>query len=427
MAVLDILYKLTNIIFPFADFLYVLQLEEYFNFNYLYTIRRFFFRRNIQKRDTLKWTSRIQTTLIVALEFYTFTLALGILTQSLLLSFVVASILVPFYIFLANIILTPLYNLLKARVCTRAASFMKANSKAKVIGIAGSYGKTTTKNLVYEFIRFNYKTQMVPGNLNTPIGIAVWLLKNFDPSTEYLIVEMDAFVPGAIKKICTITPPDIAVLTNIGDQHMTRFRSKKALEIASYEVFEYSQPNAIHISQKDIQRKRIYKQYSISVNECIALAKLVAEKLAIPQEFVEDSVKKFELPDRRQKLTMMNGFEVVDDSYNISLSTAKAGIDAAYELAKLKRKKLITIAGGIPEAQHVDKANQELGKYLSEKADFVLVLRTIFSKQITSQLKDNFTLKHNLTDSWHYIENHYQPDEVIILLQPELTDLYYLQ
>ena len=166
------LLKISNIIYPLSDFLYILQLEEYDTKRYFGSLKRFFWRRNLQKRGKLVYTKRIKITLLFALPFCLITPPLT-----------------PIWIGLLNFIFNPYFEYVKNNIQKNASNhFKKHNKNTKVIAIAGSYGKTTTKNYIYELVKYNFKTQMIPGNINTPTGIANWILQNFDLNTEILII-----------------------------------------------------------------------------------------------------------------------------------------------------------------------------------------------------------------------------------------------
>ena len=380
-------------IFPVSDFLYILQLEEYETKRYLKTIKRLFWKRNLQNRDKLVYTKRIKITHILSLP-------LCILLFPL----------TPLWIGLVNIILGPYFEWIKLNIQKKAAKYFKENSKTThVIAIAGSYGKTTTKNYIYELVKYNYKAQMTPGNINTPTGIAYWILNNFDLTSELLIVEVDAYFIGEIRRSLRITPPDIAILTNVGDQHLERLGSKKNLKKALQEIFKYSKPNAIKI-----QNKKSNLEYALEV----------AKVLEIPKDIVQDTVKKIKLPDRRGDTKVINSFEVVDQSYNISETTAKAGIDQALKMAKNKHKKLIVITAGIPELGEENKdGNKKLGKYLSDKVDKIILLKSILYKEVLSD-SEKFILANDLNEAWEILGG-FDPQKYLVLLEPELNDLYY--
>lgn len=387
--------KLFNTIFPFADFLYLLQLEEYETGRYFRRLRHFYFKRHLQRRDRLVYTFRTKIILLL-------TLPLGVITPFL----------IPIWVGLGNILITPLFSLVKYYLIHKAANyFNKTNSQTKVIAIAGSYGKTTVKNYLYEMIKYHYKTQMLPGNINTSVGIAKWVLSEYDPYTQILIVEVDTYRRGEITQSLLITPPDISILTNVGDQHLERFKNSLELKIALKEVLISNKPNFIKISDK-------------KSNLDYALA--TAHYLKIPPGFVKDTIKKLSPPDRRGNITQINGYSVIDASYNISETTAEATLVNARQLARKRHQQLIAITAGIPElGQENINGNHNLGKYLAEFTDQIVLLKSIFYPEIISGIgKSNVITASSLPEAWEKLDC-FNKQKFLVLLLPELTDLYY--
>ncbi len=389
-------------IFPFFDFLYLLQLEEYDTKRYLKLISRFFLKRGFQKRQKLVLTSRVRVTLALSV-------VLTILGSYLTIIFTV--LLIPFWVALANIVLNPIYERIKHGIQKSAAKHFANKYNGKVIAVAGSFGKTTTKNYIYELVRYNFKTQMIPGNINTPTGIAAWILKNLNTTTEILIVEMDTYFIGEIKRSCAITPPDIAILTNVGDQHLERFGSKAKLKIALHEVFNYAKAGAIKISDKESNL-----EYALAV----------AKALKIPKDIVDDTAKKLAKPDRRGNIIDLHGFETIDESYNISFTTAKFTLKNALLLAKQMKKKLIVVTAGIPELGRENKdANFEYGKILAESKAQVVLCKTVLHNEVLEGISQEVLLAEGMTDAWEIIKKNFSPKEYLVLMQPELGDNYY--
>lgn len=394
--------KIINIFFPYSDFLYLLQLEEYDTARYLKNLNRFFFRRNFQKRGKLVLTSRAKTTYL---------LSIAITVIFLVFFNILTFLLIPIWVAVANLALSPIYDYIKQSIQKRAANYFSKNFRGKVVAIAGSYGKTTTKNYIYELVRYNYKTQMIPGNINTPTGIANWLLNNLKKNTEILIVEMDTYFVGEIKRSCKITPPDIAILTNVGDQHLERLGTKANLKQALNEVFAYAKKDAIKIE-------------NMSSNLEVALE--VSRLLSIPKDIVQDTVKKLQKPDRRGNIKKMHGFVVIDQSYNISFNTAIQSLKEALTRAKLSKRSLVVITGGVPELGKENKtANTAYGKVLSKSGAEVILLQTIFQGDVLRGLKHKPFLANGMTEAWEYVQQKYDPKKVVILMQPELSDQYY--
>lgn len=390
------LSKILNKIYPIYDFLYILQLEEYENLRYFKRLKKFFWKRDLQKRGKLVLTKRIKIILSLALPLI---LILPPLT--------------PVWIGLSNLILTPYFELIRFNIRRKASNyFAKVNIKTKVIVVAGSFGKTTTKNYIYELIKYSYKTQMIPGNINTPAGIADWILKKFDPSSDVLIVEVDTYFIGEISRSLKITPPDISILTNVGDQHLERLGNKLNLRKALHEVFDYAKPNAVKITNK-----KSNLDYALEV----------AKILQIPKDIINGTIKDLKAPERRRNLINLNGYSVIDDSYNISETTSKAGIEYAKAMAKKQRKKLIVITAGIPELGIENKnGNIHLGQTLSKFADRVFLLQSILANEVEFGINDKsiVTMVHSMKDVWDKLTK-LNSKKYLVLIQPELNDLYY--
>ncbi len=459
------LKNLLNRIFAFNDFLYILQLEEYKSFSYLKSLSKFYFRRNLQKHDTLKNTKHIKILKTVSIFTYILiTLPMWIkltinnpqFTEIIItmLFTVIATMNIPFIILIANIISKPGYSLLTFINIKKAKNKIKEQDNLYIIGITGSFGKTTTKNFIYQLTQYNYRTQMIPGNINTAIGIANWIQNHLKDNTELLIVEMGAYVKGEIKKSCKITPPDIAVITALGDQHLKRFGGFENLIQAKLEIFRNSKKNSIKlIPQKyysliskreraeiktikfNPQQKLTYQKKKIKTNlkstaaiNNLQIALKITEMLNIKYDFVKDTTLKLTLPNRRKQIIKKENFEVIDDSYNISFTTAKNGVEEGLKLAKQKNKNLIVITGGIPElGKKSPEKNKKYGKFLNITVKNIILLKTEFASDIKRGINTSKKLieVHSMKEAFKVIHKNYNPNDYLILMQPELTDLNY--
>ncbi len=121
----------------------------------------------------------------------------------------------------------------------------------KIVGITGSYGKTTVKELIHLILSRNYKTYSTPGNVNSDIGVANTILSNMSFIADVFIVEMGAYKKGEIKSICDIARPDVAVITAISGQHLALFKSIENTLQAKYEIVENSKKDAVIVINGD--------------------------------------------------------------------------------------------------------------------------------------------------------------------------------
>ena len=116
----------------------------------------------------------------------------------------------------------------------------------KVIGITGSNGKTTTKNLIYSILSQKYSVIKTKGNLNNHIGVPLSLL-NIKDDIDVAIIEMGANHVGEIKRLCEIAMPDIGLITNYGYAHLEGFGSFEGVIKGKTEMYEYLTENYGHI------------------------------------------------------------------------------------------------------------------------------------------------------------------------------------
>ncbi|MCC5918406.1 MAG: UDP-N-acetylmuramoyl-tripeptide--D-alanyl-D-alanine ligase [Cryomorphaceae bacterium] len=138
------------------------------------------------------------------------------------------------------------------------ATLHRQRSNATVIGLTGSNGKTTTKELIYAVLRQTHRVLATEGNLNNHIGVPLTLLR-IRPEHEYVIVEMGASSVGEIEMLSEITKPDVGLITNYGKAHLEGFGSPEGVIQGKSELFEYLRKRngvAIVNADDDIQMKR---------------------------------------------------------------------------------------------------------------------------------------------------------------------------
>jgi UDP-N-acetylmuramoyl-tripeptide--D-alanyl-D-alanine ligase len=117
------------------------------------------------------------------------------------------------------------------------ARFWRRKLNLRVVGITGSVGKSTTKEITAEVLGVRYRTLRSPGNLNNEIGLPLTILK-LDPGYERAVLEMGFYVPGEIQFLCDIAQPHIGVVTNIGTVHAERAGSQEAIARGKSELVQ---------------------------------------------------------------------------------------------------------------------------------------------------------------------------------------------
>ena len=105
-----------------------------------------------------------------------------------------------------------------------------------IVGVTGSYGKTSTKHILGHILESAGSALITPGSVNTPMGIARIVRERLEPWHRHFVVEMGAYGPGSIERLCRLAPPDIAVVTAVGPAHYERFKSLDAVARTKFEL-----------------------------------------------------------------------------------------------------------------------------------------------------------------------------------------------
>lgn len=143
----------------------------------------------------------------------------------------------PFLLLLANILLAPFEARVKEKFRTEAVE--KFNTlKPTVIAITGSFGKTSTKHILSHIMNAAAPTLATPGSVNTEMGITRIIREQLTAEHTYFIVEMGAYGPGSIARLCRLTPPNVALVTAVGAAHYERFKTLETVARAKFEIAE---------------------------------------------------------------------------------------------------------------------------------------------------------------------------------------------
>jgi UDP-N-acetylmuramoyl-tripeptide--D-alanyl-D-alanine ligase len=143
----------------------------------------------------------------------------------------------PLALVLGNALVNPYEKKLQKRFWNEAHNKLLA-LKPTVIGITGSFGKTSTKHLLGHILEIQAPTLITPGSVNTPMGIARVVREQLAPHHRFFVCEMGAYGPGSIARLCRLAPPDVGVITAIGMAHYERFKTLDAVARTKFELAE---------------------------------------------------------------------------------------------------------------------------------------------------------------------------------------------
>lgn len=433
---------------PFAFFyyhLYLLQLEEYNPIRFLNIIR---YTRGIPPRHLRKklmWTGKM--VLIAILSFALIVWAAYAFSLVFLITFYISFIPIGIIV----IVLTPLDTFLKNMKIKKAKVHLDKYPHIKIIGIAGSYGKTTMKEAVSTILAQKFVVVKTPENINTPLGIAETILKEVGEKTEVLVVEMGEYKQGDIRDICSLVKPQIGIITGINEAHLERMGS---LENSVSTIFELAQcmeeKGLLIVNNDDMRVASNYKKF-ISHQHVIAFssknslhlksgllgryasgvlmaADAVAKELGLDGEQIKQGASLIKpLPHRLEPIVGARGVLIIDDSYN---GNPEGVGEAIHLLSTYRGRRKVYITPGLVETGGQTVAiHKKIGKELAPVADLVVLIKNSVTPFIAEGLIENGFKKENIrwyktsASSHADIGSIVEPNDVV-LFQNDWPDNY---
>jgi UDP-N-acetylmuramoyl-tripeptide--D-alanyl-D-alanine ligase len=235
--------KLLNQLFPILDYLYIFQILEYKTSDYIKWFIKNPFKRGLQKKHKLVFSSKIKalfigTILGQILATVMLTNYFGLSYPGFLFFLILAQLVCPIFIIITGLIYQPLENYLKESILQKASQKLARLPNLKIVAITGSFGKTSTKEILYTLLWKKFYVVKTPKSFNTPLGIAQTILEDVKGNTQILIAEAGAYKIGEIAKIAKLIKPDIGIITAIAPQHLERFGSIENIAKAKFELVE---------------------------------------------------------------------------------------------------------------------------------------------------------------------------------------------
>lgn len=335
----------------------------------------------------------------------------------------------------------------KYLIIQRAKEKISTFNKLLVVGITGSYGKTSTKEFLSTLLSEKFKVAKTPEFTNTDIGIANYIVRELKQEHEIFVVEMGAYKKGEIKAICDMVKPKIGIITGINEQHLELFGSIENTMRTKFELIEslpkigmaiingnndrclemakwaekLESKTVIYNITHDVKNIKTFtdhlefalirknKNYLFSVSllgkqaiENVLAAIYAAEKLGMGLEEIQKGVSKIVSPDKTMKLiTLKKDLLLVDDTFNANPD----GVVAALEYMKgYSGKKILVLTPLIELGDKAVTIHKKIARSAEEICDEIFLTNKNFSRVFTNRthiinkdtFKDLSDLKHTL-------------------------------
>ena len=333
-----------------------------------------------------------------------------------LFAMVVIYTLSPYIVLLSNLINKPVELSINQYYTNDAKKMLKACPDLKIIGITGSYGKTSVKYYLTTLLKSKYNVLMTPESYNTPMGVVKTIRGSLKATHEIFVCEMGAKWVGDIKELCDIVHPHHGIITSIGPQHLESFKTLDAVKNTKFELADSLPEGGMLFLNGDDENikahgsKRPYISYSIggeadyvaydlSVSERgttfsvrtkdgeaeefstrligrhnvlnITGAIAISHKMGMSLKEIRPQVRKLEGVPHRLQLSDKGNMTIIDDAYNSNPSGTKAALEA---LSLFNGYKILVTPGMVELGEKQDELNREFGRNAASVCDYVVLV-----------------------------------------------------
>ena len=429
-------------------------------------------------KKPLVYTNRVKRMLLTTFLIYVAAILLSLLAggygiQVCEIVLLVLFVLQPFLVLLVNSINRPVEKRIDQHYIDDAARILREMPNLTIIGVTGSYGKTSVKYFLSTLLSAQYNVLHTPGNYNTTLGVVRTIREQMKPFHEIFVCEMGAREVGDIKEICDLVHPDYGIITSIGPQHLQSFHTIENIIGTKFELADAVPENGkvfLNYDNDYIRTHKIdknvvsygtmgddisYKAYDIAVSprgssfkmrddkgdeyefhtrlvgnhnvQNIAGAIAVAHTLGIPMEKLRYLVKQLESVPHRLQLVKQGSRILLDDSYNSNKNGFKAALDT---LAMFKELRILMTPGMVELGEKQYDENKEVGVYAADKCDYAVLVGKEQTKPIQDGLKEagfagsRMIVVDTLQEAFQMVNAIPDERQKVVLIENDLPDNY---
>ncbi len=372
-------------------------------------------------------------------------------------------------VMLADIILMPVEKMIQQRYINDAKRILRSMPDLKVVGITGSYGKTSTKHYLTRILSEKYDVLMTPGSYNTPMGVVRTVREMMKPFNQVFVCEMGAKQKGDIKEICDIVHPSMGIVTAVGPMHLESFKTIENVRDTKFELVDSLPSDGLAVINNDFEQCACREvdnvrviRYGINnpvgcdyfatdikygssgttfkicgpdgfvlplstrlLGECnisdILGAVCIALALEVEPEKIKYAVASIAQVEHRLSMKQTpGGVTIIDDAFNSNPSGSKMAVDVLAHF-KEKGKTIIITPGMIELGDQQFSLNRELGEYIGANIDIAIVVGEYNREALVGGIKAGGLKDENLivVDSFNEAQQRLAP-----ILAPGDTVLY---
>ena len=337
------------------------------------------------------------------------------------------------------------------------AKFYREKLGLKVIGVTGSTGKTSTKDLIAALLSAKYRVFKTKGNFNNDIGLPLMILE-LTSDIDVAVLEMGMSSLGEIELLAKVAKPDIGVITNVGLSHIENLKTQENILKAKMEITTFfGKDNVLIVNAEDELLRNIssdvfkvkkigynheYDVYASNIilreeeTEFLAhafgeeavfnlpmagkhnvlntmLAIEVSKSLNVSFEDMVRGVENLEATSMRLQVIKKQGLTIINDCYNASPDSMRSSLDV---LSAYKNNRKIAILGDMYElGDESEKSHFEVGKYAKDKVDTLIVIGKYIKNFKDGFNNDNIIMYNTKEECIKELENIIKLDDVVLV------------
>lgn len=308
----------------------------------------------------------------------------------------------------------------KRSLAMQASRKIKKMKNLLVIGITGSYGKSSTKEFLGQILAHRFKVVKTAGNVNSELGVFRFVLENLPVDTEIFIVEIGAYKIGEIREICKVVRPKIGILTGVSEQHLALFGSLENTKKAKFELigslpkdgvafFNGENKLALELAEKWQGKGIIYRSSLFPITKKLPRhyelnlsgAMDVARYLDMSTKEIDEAVKAMDFDAIvSSRYTGRNGALIINDTYSANPDGVLAALDLL--ASEPQHKRIIIMPCLIELGRAATEIHQKIGHKINDICDLAIITTYDYFKDIKKGAGDGFD---KLTTSKVVFEN----------------------
>lgn len=376
-------------------------------------------------------------------------------------------------IYLVGAVTSPIEAAVRKSYLNDAKKILESHSNLIKIGITGSFGKTTTKNIMQAMVSEQFNSLMTPASYNTPMGITRTIREMLKPIHQVFVCEMGADHVGDITELMNFVHPSIGVVTSIGPQHLNTFGSQENITREKMQMIEMLPADGFGVLNYDNEFIRSWKvknpvetvTYGVKNQQAdyhaeditytqngssftvvhgderiqletkllgelnilnILSAVAVARHLGVSWSVIQRAAKQMKQVEHRLELKKINGYRFIDDAFNANPTGSAMALEV---LSMMPNTRFIVTPGMIDLGERQAEINKHFGTLMKGRADIVVLVGRSQTKPIYEGLQESGFNMENVVvldtekEAFGYIWQAAKPIDTI-LLENDLPDAF---